>query len=61
MTEYGLQLYSVRDAMQENMAETIKKVAELGYKTVETAGFFGKSAEEFKAFWHTFSMDRPSR
>lgn len=47
MTEYGLQLYSVRDAMQENMAETIKKVAELGYKTVETAGFFGKSAEEF--------------
>lgn len=49
MTEYGLQLYSVRDAMTADMAGTLKNVAELGYKTVETAGFFGKTADEFNA------------
>lgn len=49
MTEYGLQLYSVRDAMQENMEETVRKVAALGYQSVETAGFFGRTAEQFNA------------
>ncbi len=42
----GLQLYSVRDAAQENYAAMLKQVASLGYEAVETAGFFGLSAEE---------------
>lgn len=33
----GIQLFSVRDLMQENPAETIKKVANLGYKYIEPA------------------------
>lgn len=49
MKDYGIQLYSVRDAMQENMKETLQKVAAMGYKYVEFAGFFGHSAEEVKA------------
>ena len=48
MTEYGLQLYSIRDCMKENMEEAIRQVAELGYQTVEPAGFFGRTAEEVK-------------
>ena len=47
--EYGLQLYSVRDFTQKDLAYTLKKVAEIGYKYVEFAGFFGHSAEEVKA------------
>ena len=47
--EYGVQLYSVRDFMEKDMAYTLKKVAEIGYKYVEFAGFFGHSAEEVKA------------
>lgn len=46
--EYGLQLYSVRDLTGENLALAIEKVAELGYKYVEFAGFFGHSAQEVK-------------
>ncbi len=46
--EYGLQLYSVRDAMGENMENAIAKVAEMGYKYVEFAGFYGRSAAEVK-------------
>ena len=34
----ALQLYSVRDAMAEDFAGTIKKVKEMGYDGVEFAG-----------------------
>lgn len=47
--EFGLQLYSVRDTTPEDMAGTLKKVAELGYTSVEPAGFFDHTAEEFNA------------
>lgn len=46
---YGLQLYSVRDFTEKDLALTLQKVAELGYEFVEFAGFFGHSAEEVKA------------
>lgn len=46
---YGLQLYSVRDLTEKDLALALKKVAEIGYKNMEFAGFFGHSAEEVKA------------
>lgn len=46
---YGLQMYSVRDITEKDLAGALKKVAEIGYKTVEFAGFFGNSAEDVKA------------
>ena len=49
MTEYGLQLYSVRDITEKNLDEALGKVVALGYKFVEFAGFFNHSAEEVKA------------
>lgn len=45
---YGIQLFSVRDSMEKDMATTLKEVAELGYVYVEFAGFFGHSAEKVK-------------
>ena len=38
---YGIQLYSVRDAMSKDVASTLENIAGLGYKYVEFAGFFG--------------------
>lgn len=46
---YGIQLYSVRDAMKEDMPSAMRKIAELGYTYVEFAGFFGRTVEEVKA------------
>ena len=46
--EYGLQLYSVRDFTEKDLASTLEKVAKIGYRYVEFAGFFGHSAEEVK-------------
>jgi len=37
----GVQLYTVRDAMQENPAETLTKVANIGYNIVEGATYTG--------------------
>ena len=47
--EYGLQLYSVRDITGQDLAGAMQKVASLGYRFVEFAGFFGHSAEDVKA------------
>ena len=49
----GLQLYSVRDDMQNDPKGTLKKLADMGYKVVEHAGysdrkFYGFEPSEFK-------------
>lgn len=44
----GLQLYSIREDMEKDMDEALRKVKEMGYDYVEFAGFFGKPAAEVK-------------
>lgn len=49
----GLQLYSIRDAMAEDVPGSLKKVSDLGYKYLELASyadgkFYGYAPEEFK-------------
>lgn len=53
---YGIQLYSVRDAMEADFEGTLKKVAEMGYTYVEFAGFFGHTAEEVKALLDKYNL-----
>ena len=49
----GLQLYTVRDAMQKDAADTLSKVAKVGYNSVEgatytgTQKFYGMDASAF--------------
>ncbi len=49
MTQIGLQLYTVRDHLEQDFEGTLRKVAELGYKGVEFAGFYGRSVEQVQA------------
>ena len=44
--EYGLQMYSVRDITKDDLPGALAKVAQIGYKLIEFAGFFGHTAEE---------------
>ena len=53
----GLELYSVRDELPKDYAGTLKKVAALGYRDVEAAGFYGHSAAEAKAASTSVSLD----
>ncbi|MBQ3125177.1 MAG: sugar phosphate isomerase/epimerase [Clostridia bacterium] len=53
----GIQLYSLRDAMEKDMDATLKAVKEMGYDYVEFAGYFGKSAEEVRAMLDKYGLE----
>jgi sugar phosphate isomerase/epimerase len=44
----ALQLYSVREACEEDLPGTLKAVAEMGYEGVEFAGYYGYEAQELR-------------
>jgi sugar phosphate isomerase/epimerase len=39
---YGVQLYTVRDAMKRDFEGTLRRVADIGYDEIEFAGLFGR-------------------
>ena len=45
----ALQVYSLRNEMQEDFAGTLRKVKEMGYDGVEFAGLYGHSAAEVRS------------
>ena len=45
----GLQLYSIRWEMEQDMDAALKAVKDMGYDYVEFAGYFGKTAQEVAA------------
>lgn len=58
----GLQLYTVRDAMKEDPKGTLQKVADIGYKILETASyqngmFYGMPAAEFSKLTKDLGME----
>jgi sugar phosphate isomerase/epimerase len=46
----GLQLYTIRDSMQQDFENSLAKVAQIGYKEVELAGF-AQTASGAVAYW----------
>ena len=48
MLPIGVQLYSLRDLAQKDFVAVLKKVADIGYKLVEPAGFWNLRPSEFK-------------
>ena len=45
----ALQVFSVRDAAEQDVYETFKRIKEMGYDGVELAGTYGKTVGEIKA------------
>ena len=56
----GLQLYTVRHAMEKDVEGTIARVAAIGYREVEFAGYFGKSARDVRALLDKNGLSSPS-
>jgi sugar phosphate isomerase/epimerase len=56
----GVQLYSVRDLMKNDFEGTIAKVAQIGYKEVEFAGYFGRTPQQVRAVLDKNSLTAPS-
>lgn len=49
----GIQLWSLRDEFKKDVPATLAKVHDFGFRTVELAGTYGKSPEEFTALLAT--------
>jgi sugar phosphate isomerase/epimerase len=45
----GLQLYTVRDQLQADFEGTLAKVAQIGYKNMEFAGYYNRTPEQVRA------------
>jgi sugar phosphate isomerase/epimerase len=45
----GIQLYSLGDLPRNDLAGTLKQIADMGYKTVELAGYLGKTPAQLRA------------
>lgn len=56
----GLQLYTVRGSMEKDFEGTIAKVAAIGYREVEFAGYFDHSPKNVRAILDRHGLAAPS-
>ena len=56
----GVQLYTVRDRMRASVEQTLEQVARIGYKEVEFAGYFGRSAKDIRGLLDANGLSAPS-
>src|SRR5439155_9817434 len=60
LEKIGLQLYTVRDQMKADFEGTLARVAQIGYKEVEFAGYFNHSPTEVRAILAKNGLSSPS-
>ena len=60
LKKVGLQLYTVRDLMKADLPGTLRRVAQIGYKEVEFAGYFGRSPAQIRALLKQNGLTSPS-
>lgn len=56
----GVQLYTVRDLLKSDFEGTIAKVAQIGYKEVEFADYFGRTPAQIRQVLHDHGLSAPS-
>ena len=58
--QIGVQLYTVRDRLQQDFEGTLARVAEIGYDKVEFAGYYNRPPEQVRALLDRLGMTAPS-
>ena len=56
----GVQLYTVRAEMAKDFEGSLEKVAAIGYKEVEFAGYYNKSPKDVRAVLDRYGLAAPS-
>ncbi len=56
----GIQLYSVRTEMQRDLPGTLARIAGIGYREVEFAGYFGRTPAGIRALLQENGLAAPS-
>ena len=60
LKKVGLQLYTVRSAMEKDVPGTLQRVAQIGYKEVEFAGYFKHTPHEIHEMLEKYKLSAPS-
>jgi sugar phosphate isomerase/epimerase len=60
IAKVGVQLYTVRDLMKSDFDGTLDKVAAIGYREVEFAGYFDRTPQQVKAALTRTGLVSPS-
>jgi len=60
LAKIGVQLYTVRDLMKNDFTGTLEKVAAIGYKEVEFAGYFDNKPEDVRKLLERLKLQAPS-
>jgi sugar phosphate isomerase/epimerase len=56
MTIIGVQLYSLREELKQDHDGTLRRIAEIGYNGVETAGEFGGSVRQAATLYQSLGL-----
>ena len=54
----GMHLYTMRDVLAEDYPGTLKRLADIGYRTVGVSGRFDHTPEEIRGFADRVSAER---
>jgi len=60
LSKIGVQLYTVRRELEADFEGTLAKVAALGYREVEFAGYYGRTPAQVKAILKRAGLTAPS-
>jgi sugar phosphate isomerase/epimerase len=60
LDKVGIQLYTVRDRMAVDLPGTLQRLAEIGYREVEFAGYFDHSPAEIHTLLDDLGLTSPS-
>jgi sugar phosphate isomerase/epimerase len=60
LDKVGVQLYTVRTEMQREVERTLARIAEIGFKEVEFAGYFNRSPDQIRNILTTLKLESPA-
>lgn len=60
LSKIGLQLYTVRNDLEKDFEETLGKIAAIGIKEIEFAGYFGRKPKDVKKILKELNLAAPS-
>ena len=60
LNRIGVQLYTVRREMRANFEQTLERIARIGYKEVEFAGYFSRTPSQVRATLDASGLTAPS-
>lgn len=60
LSAIGVQLYTVRSLMEDDFEGTLRQVADIGYREVEFAGYYGRSPDEVRGLLDELGLSAPA-